>query len=76
MSLLRPFRATDLFKFNQINLDSFTETYSISYYLNNLSTWPDLFCCTEDANGSLMGYSAWRVRSFLSYGSPRFCCTS
>lgn len=57
MSFVRGWRPTDLFTFNQVNLDAFTETYSISYYLNNLSAWPDLFCATEDANGTLMGYS-------------------
>ncbi|CAD6572706.1 MAG: N-terminal acetyltransferase [Cyphobasidiales sp. Tagirdzhanova-0007] len=46
----------DLLKFNAINLDAFTETYTISYYLNNLSTWPDQFCCVEDTNQNLMGY--------------------
>ena len=57
MSLLRPFQATDLLKFNAINLDAFTETYTISYYLGNLCTWPDQFCCVEDVNKKLMGYS-------------------
>lgn len=42
MSRLRPLRATDLFKFNRINLDHFTETYSTSYYLSYLSLWPEL----------------------------------
>ena len=67
MSLLRGWRPTDLFTFNQVNLDAFTETYSISYYLNNLSTWPDLFCATEDANGNLMGYSATLVLVHMLY---------
>jgi N-terminal acetyltransferase B complex catalytic subunit len=57
MSLLRPFKATDLFNFNHVNLDAFTETYSISYYMNNLSQWPDQFCAVEDTRGTLMGYS-------------------
>ena len=57
MSLIRPMSAMDLLKFNAINLDAFTETYTISYYLNNLSTWPDQFCCVEDTNQNLMGYS-------------------
>lgn len=57
MSLLRPFKATDLFTFNHVNLDAFTETYSISYYMNNLSQWPDQFCAVEDTKGTLMGYS-------------------
>lgn len=42
MSLLRPFKCTDLFKFNNVNLDNWTETYSISFYLSYLAQWPDL----------------------------------
>ncbi|TCD63566.1 N-terminal acetyltransferase [Steccherinum ochraceum] len=56
MSVLRPFRATDAFKFNNVNLDIWTETYGISFYLSYLSRWPDL-CCTQEApNGRMMGY--------------------
>lgn len=43
MSLLRPFSASDLFSFNEINLDSWTETYGVSYYLSYMSNWSDLF---------------------------------
>lgn len=43
MSLLRPFSASDLFSFNPINLDIWTETYAVSYYQNYLSQWGDLF---------------------------------
>lgn len=67
MSRLRPFRATDLFTFNRINLDHFTETYSTPYYLNYLATWPELCFvashahCYDDQHGQageerLMGY--------------------
>jgi len=56
MSVLRPFRATDLFKFNNINLDVWTETYGISFYLSYLSRWPDLCCVQEAPNGRMMGY--------------------
>ncbi|KAH8074801.1 N-acetyltransferase [Cristinia sonorae] len=56
MSVLRPFRATDLFKFNNINLDIWTETYGISFYLSYLSRWPDLCCVQEAPNGRMMGY--------------------
>lgn len=56
MSRLRPFQATDLFTFNRINLDHFTETYSLGYYLQYLATWPELcFISTSPANQS-MGY--------------------
>jgi len=56
MSLLRPFVATDLFQFNNVNLDAWTETYSTQYYLNNLSNWPDLFLAQESPDGAIMGY--------------------
>ena len=45
MSLLRPFSALDLFAFNAINLDVWTEMYGVSYYLSYLMHWGDLFSC-------------------------------
>ncbi|CDS01595.1 hypothetical protein [Sporisorium scitamineum] len=57
MSLLRPFRATDLFKFNNVNLDHWTETYSLSFYLSYLAQWPDLsFIQTAPSSSRTMGY--------------------
>ncbi|OCH85571.1 N-acetyltransferase [Obba rivulosa] len=56
MSVSRPFRATDMFKFNHINLDIWTETYGISFYLGYLSRWPDLCVVEESPNGRMMGY--------------------
>ncbi|CAM9342792.1 unnamed protein product [Ectocarpus fasciculatus] len=56
MSTLRPFQATDLFKFNHINLDPLTETYNIPFYLTYLSSWPSLCASYEDPSGRLMGY--------------------
>ncbi|PWN47013.1 acyl-CoA N-acyltransferase, partial [Violaceomyces palustris] len=59
MSLLRPFKAQDLFKFNNVNLDHWTETYSISFYLNYLSQWPDLSFIQTSPNPTsprVMGY--------------------
>ena len=35
MTTLRPFVADDLFKFNHINLDPLTETYSVQFYMVN-----------------------------------------
>ncbi|GAA5971581.1 hypothetical protein JCM11641_000649 [Rhodosporidiobolus odoratus] len=52
MSLLRPFSAVDLFEFNGINLDCWTETYGVAYYLSYLSHWGDLFTVVESAGGS------------------------
>ncbi|SPO28988.1 probable N-acetyltransferase 5 [Ustilago trichophora] len=57
MSLLRPFRAADLFKFNNVNLDHWTETYSLSFYLSYLAQWPDLsFIQTAPSSSRVMGY--------------------
>ncbi|KAF8231086.1 N-acetyltransferase [Tricholoma matsutake] len=56
MSVLRPFRASDMFKFNNINLDIWTETYGIGFYLSYLSRWPDLCCVQESPSGRMMGY--------------------
>ncbi|KAF4610537.1 hypothetical protein D9613_006721 [Agrocybe pediades] len=56
MSVLRPFKATDMFKFNNINLDIWTETYGIGFYLSYLSRWPDLCCVQEAPSGRMMGY--------------------
>ncbi|KAH9814989.1 acyl-CoA N-acyltransferase [Melampsora americana] len=56
MSLLRPFSALDLFKFNNVNLDPWTETYSVSYYLQYLTYWPSLINLTQSSNHSIMGY--------------------
>jgi hypothetical protein len=45
MTTLRPFTANDLFKFNHINLDPLTETYSSQFYMVSTSAhstqaWP------------------------------------
>lgn len=56
MALLRPFKATDLFSFNCVNLDHWTETYSISFYLSYLAEWPDLSYTQLSPSGRIMGY--------------------
>ncbi|KAJ4483635.1 N-acetyltransferase [Lentinula aciculospora] len=56
MSVLRSFKASDLFKFNNVNLDIWTETYDIGFYLYYLSRWPDLCYVQEAPSGRMMGY--------------------
>ncbi|GAA5875613.1 hypothetical protein JCM8547_000886 [Rhodosporidiobolus lusitaniae] len=58
MSLIRPFSSLDLFEVNPINLDVWTETYGISYYLSYLANWGDLFSVVESAGGSGKALSA------------------
>ncbi|KAJ2963894.1 hypothetical protein NQZ79_g1054 [Umbelopsis isabellina] len=38
------------------NLDVLTETYNISFYLQYLARWPDLFSVQTTAKGNVMGY--------------------
>ncbi|GAA5829713.1 hypothetical protein JCM11251_000257 [Rhodosporidiobolus azoricus] len=52
LSLIRPFSALDLFEFNAINLDLWTETYGVNYYLSYLTHWGDLFSVVESAGGA------------------------
>ncbi|KAI8851524.1 N-alpha-acetyltransferase 20, NatB catalytic subunit-like protein, partial [Chytridium lagenaria] len=56
MTTVRRFVASDLFKFNNINLDPLTETYNISFYLQYLAQWPDYFVMAESPSSARMGY--------------------
>ncbi|KAJ2712740.1 N(alpha)-acetyltransferase 20, NatB catalytic subunit, partial [Coemansia spiralis] len=51
----------DLFRVNTVNLDQFTETYDLSFYLSYLSSWPELFTLAESADGRLMAYLMGKV---------------
>ena len=62
MSLLRPFTAQDLFSVNPINLDAWTETYGVAYYLGYLNNWGECFSVVTTAHpseGELMGYGSF-----------------
>mmetsp|Transcript_1652 Transcript_1652/g.2711 ORF Transcript_1652/g.2711 Transcript_1652/m.2711 type:complete len:174 (+) Transcript_1652:87-608(+) len=61
MTTLRPFTASDLFKFNHVNLDPLTETYSPHFYMQYLATWPGCCGSYDDANGRMMGYIIGKV---------------
>jgi N-terminal acetyltransferase B complex catalytic subunit len=56
MTTLRPFEMSDLFKFNNINLDSLTETFNMPFYLSYQAKWPESFTVAEAPDKSLMGY--------------------
>ena len=47
---------SDLFKFNNINLDNLTETFNMPFYLSYQSTWPESFTVAQAPDSSLMGY--------------------
>eukprot|EP00300_Choanocystis_sp_HF-7_P033239 c45544_g1_i1.p1 GENE.c45544_g1_i1~~c45544_g1_i1.p1 ORF type:complete len:173 (+),score=42.89 c45544_g1_i1:525-1043(+) len=56
MTTIRPARVQDVFEFNNINLDPYTETYNMTFYMHYLATWPEYFFCAVDPNGRIMGY--------------------
>lgn len=56
MTTLRRFTCDDLFTFNPVNLDFFTETYNMPFYLQYLAKWPE-YCLVAEAPGQqCMGY--------------------
>jgi len=57
MTTFRPFEPTDLFRFNNVNLDPLTETYGLPFYLHYLINWPEYFMVAEHPSGTIMGYS-------------------
>ena len=57
MTTLRDFHLLDLFKFNKVNLDPLTETYSMSFYMFYKSNWPEYFRVARAQNHEIMAYS-------------------
>ena len=58
MTSLRPFHATDIFKFNPTNLDPLTETYDLNFYFSYIAKWPHLFNVAEGQDGTIDAYSS------------------
>eukprot|EP00927_Polykrikos_kofoidii_P062572 TRINITY_DN57389_c0_g1_i1.p1 TRINITY_DN57389_c0_g1~~TRINITY_DN57389_c0_g1_i1.p1 ORF type:complete len:203 (+),score=24.12 TRINITY_DN57389_c0_g1_i1:83-610(+) len=61
MVTLRPMLVDDLLHFNGVNLDSFTETFNMSFYFNYLTRWPECCAVAEAADGSIAGYIIGKV---------------
>lgn len=56
MSIIKPFSLMDVFQFNSCNLDPFTETYGVHFYMNYVDKWPDHQLYAEAPDGSCIGY--------------------
>ncbi|CAK5024673.1 unnamed protein product [Meloidogyne enterolobii] len=56
MTTIRPFEPSDLFRFNNVNLDPLTETYGLPFYMQYLINWPEYFHVAEHPTGQIMGY--------------------
>ncbi|KAL9647508.1 hypothetical protein ABK040_006868 [Willaertia magna] len=62
MTTTRRFNADDLFKFNNVNLDFYTETYNIPFYFEYLAVWPEYFYSVDTPHdGTVMGYIMGKV---------------
>lgn len=57
MASIRPMAAMDLLKISSTNLDHLTETYSVGFYMEYLTKWPDLCRVIEGHDGKIEGYS-------------------
>ena len=58
---LRPMVLEDLQRFNNINLDIWTEMYTTSFYTTYLIKDPDLCIVAESSSGALAGYLLAKV---------------
>ncbi|KUJ21172.1 N-acetyltransferase 5 [Mollisia scopiformis] len=67
MTSLRPFHATDVFKFNPTNLDPLTETYDLNFYFSYLARWPSLFNLATSPSGTISAYIMGKLESSPSY---------
>ncbi|CAD5122110.1 DgyrCDS10560 [Dimorphilus gyrociliatus] len=61
MTNIRPFTSSDLFQFNNINLDPYTETYGNFFYMMYLTKWPELCLVAEGPDGRIQGYILGKV---------------
>ena len=61
MTLYRRFECNDLLRFNNVNLDPLTATYNNAFYLQYVTTWPDMQAAAVSAHGSVCGYILGKV---------------
>ncbi|KAH8908932.1 acyl-CoA N-acyltransferase [Coniochaeta sp. PMI_546] len=63
MANFRRFRPDDLNKLSKCNLDQYTETYELGFYLQYYAKWPSLFQVAEDQDGNIIGYIMGKLES-------------
>ena len=61
MSSLRPFNIYDIYKFNNVNLDILTETYSTDFYGKYLADWSEYCQSSVNSTGEIEGYILGKV---------------
>ena len=66
MTTLRRFSLFDTFEYSPINVDSFTETFSDSFYGHYIAKWPELCFTSSGLDGVPTGYFIGKVEGDLS----------
>ena len=61
MTTTRQMTCDDLLRFNNVNLDLYTETYHQGFYLQYLAQWPEYFAVNDSPDGRMMGYVMGKV---------------
>lgn len=61
MSTIRQFSIFDMFKFNNVNLDILTETYSTNFYGEYIAKWNEYNVSAENSSGMIEGYILGKV---------------
>eukprot|EP00897_Mesotaenium_endlicherianum_P004045 jgi/Mesen1/3669/ME000202S02756 len=61
MTSIRRFTCDDLLTFNKVNLDWYTETYNLQFYLSYMARWPEYFLLAEGPGSAVMGYIMGKV---------------
>ncbi|CUI15215.1 N-acetyltransferase complex ARD1 subunit, putative [Bodo saltans] len=61
MTELSDFTFSDLLEYNFVNLDQLTETYSVGFYGEYLTHWPEYQKVARHPNGLIMGYVLGKV---------------
>ena len=51
----------DLYRFNNVNLDHFTENFNMNFYLHYLAKWPECCYIAETPDGTIAGYMIGKV---------------
>lgn len=60
MTTIRRFCCDDLFTYNNVNLDHFTETYNLPFYLQYLAIWPE-YCAMAEGTGKQVWWAGHRM---------------
>ncbi|ELP86356.1 N-acetyltransferase, putative [Entamoeba invadens IP1] len=61
MTTIRRFKCEDVFKYANVNLDYYTETFHFPFYFEYLAKWPNLCYTAKNCNGRCEGYLIGKV---------------